>query len=358
MVNGNPLKSNAVWDPLQTLWFGPDNIPVPRNGGNGFSEDMRKHTLVQYGEIRTLINNIELLPAARTARSRFRYSSNKQRDDIIGLPMFLLGVYQKIYYAKTTTSYECLAFLWRSDSYLRVSRLYSLKNVSEAENAVRINRKKGLTTANQAFTFGIYIHRDDMINVDEAGIKLEHSSKKMGKCSLCGRGQQWVQFDTSGTDAFSFAAFIESILEDFPPGVDGNRKCFIMDNLLAHHNPLTLDAIVNTGHRFDFRAPYFPVDGPIKYVLNTIEMALSYQINNTIDQAKPLQTNHAKPLQIDHGKPLLLSPLRLLLQQNQSRLFLQQNRFDHGDPPYVEIEDSSPNQSSKSTVKKTNPWLN
>eukprot|EP00536_Pseudo-nitzschia_multiseries_P016277 jgi/Psemu1/45568/gm1.45568_g len=109
MVNGNPLKSNDVWDPLQTPRFGPDNIPVPRNGGNGYSEDTRKHTLVRYGEIGRLINNIELLPTARTTRRykrqsrelgrniRFRHSGNKQRDDIIGLPMFLLGVYRKIY---------------------------------------------------------------------------------------------------------------------------------------------------------------------------------------------------------------------------------------------------------------------
>eukprot|EP00536_Pseudo-nitzschia_multiseries_P018226 jgi/Psemu1/54655/gm1.54655_g len=217
MVDGNPLKSNDARDPLQTSRFGPDNIPVSRSGGNQYSEDMRKHTLVQYGEIGRLINNIELLPAARTSRR------------------------QK----------ECLAFLWRSyGSYLPVPRLYYLKNVSEAENAIGINRKKGsATTANQAFTFW---NLDDMINVDEAGIKLEHASKKMGKFSLCGRmaiagnqeGGRWVQFDTAETDVLSFAAFIESILKDLPPGVDGNRKCFIMDNLLAHHNPLTMDAIV------------------------------------------------------------------------------------------------------------------
>eukprot|EP00536_Pseudo-nitzschia_multiseries_P006690 jgi/Psemu1/15854/gm1.15854_g len=262
------------------------------NGGNGYSEDMRKHTLIRYGELGRLINNIESLPAARTARRykrrvrelgrnvQFRHSGNKQRDDIIGLPMLLLEVYRKIH--PKATRYECLAFLWRSyGSYL----------------------PKGSTTANQAFTFrNLYkrfqywtmdypfgiadICRDDMINVDEAGIKLEHANKKMGKCSLCGRiaiagnqeGQRWVRFDTVGTDVFSFDAFIESILEDLPPGIDGNRKCSIMDNLLAHHNPLTLDAIIDAGHRFVFRAPYYPVNGSIEYVFNTIEMALSYQI--------------------------------------------------------------------------------
>eukprot|EP00536_Pseudo-nitzschia_multiseries_P008116 jgi/Psemu1/19608/gm1.19608_g len=258
MVNGNPLKSNDVQNPLQTARFGPDNIPVPRNGGNGScSEDMRKeHTLIRYGELLgRLINNIESLPAAaRTARRHKRRVRELGRNKI----------------HPKATRYECLAFLWRSyGSYLPVPQLYSLKNVSEAENVIGINRNKGSTsTANQAFTFrNLYkrfrywtmdypfgiadIRRDDMIDVDEAGIKLEHANKKMGKCSLCGRvqqrgnyghgvnhtlkiaiasnqeGQQWVRFDTAGTAVFSFAAFIESILEDLPPGIDGNRKCFI-----------------------------------------------------------------------------------------------------------------------------------
>eukprot|EP00536_Pseudo-nitzschia_multiseries_P008717 jgi/Psemu1/21206/gm1.21206_g len=311
VVNGNPLKSNDVRDPLQTPRFGPDNVPVPRNGGNGYSEDMRKeHTLVQYGELGRLINNIELLPAARTARRykrrvrelgrnvRFRHSGNKQRDDIIELPMLLLGVYRKIH--PKATRYECLAFLWRSyGSYLPVPQPYSLKNVSEAENAIGINRKKGSTTANQAFTFqNLYkrfrywtmdypfgiadICRDDMIDVDEAGIKLEHANKKTGKCSLCGRVRQRGNYGHGGNHTLKMAIAGNqegrrwSILEDLPPEIDGNRKCFIMDNLLAHHNPLTLDAIANAEHRFVFRAPYYPVNGPIEYVFNTIEMALSY----------------------------------------------------------------------------------
>eukprot|EP00537_Pseudo-nitzschia_pungens_P001385 CAMPEP_0172378124 /NCGR_PEP_ID=MMETSP1060-20121228/69262_1 /TAXON_ID=37318 /ORGANISM="Pseudo-nitzschia pungens, Strain cf. cingulata" /LENGTH=146 /DNA_ID=CAMNT_0013105839 /DNA_START=815 /DNA_END=1256 /DNA_ORIENTATION=- len=100
----------------------------------------------------------------------------------------------------------------------------------------------------------------------------------MVKINLGYKGRRWVRFDSAGTDAISFAAFIESILESLPPGTPRNRKCFIRDNLLAHHNPLTLNAILAAGHRFVFRAPYYPVDGPIEYVFNTIEMALSYRM--------------------------------------------------------------------------------
>ena len=99
-------------------------------------------------------------------------------------------------------------------------------------------------------------------------------------------GRRWVQFDTAGTDAISFANFITSVLDDLEPGTPGNRKCFIMDNLISHHNPLTLTEILAAGHRFVFRAPFWPVDGPIEYVFNTIEMALSYRMYEirTVDE--------------------------------------------------------------------------
>ena len=36
-------------------------------------------------------------------------------------------------------------------------------------------------------------------------------------------GRRWVQFDTAGTDAISFANFITSVLDDLEPGTPGNR---------------------------------------------------------------------------------------------------------------------------------------
>jgi hypothetical protein len=59
-----------------------------------------------------------------------------------------------------------------------------------------------------------------------------------------------------------------------------------MDNLLAHHNQMVVQMIYAQGHRIVFRAPYWPVDGPIEYVFNTIEGALArrmYQIDGLND---------------------------------------------------------------------------
>ena len=59
-----------------------------------------------------------------------------------------------------------------------------------------------------------------------------------------------------------------------------------MDNLLAHKHPTVIHTILNAGHRFAFRAPYNPTDGPIEYVFDTIENALKlrlYEIYSHLD---------------------------------------------------------------------------
>jgi transposase len=37
--------------------------------------------------------------------------------------------------------------------------------------------------------------------------------------------------------------------------------------------------IIAAGHRIVYRAPYYPVDGPIEYVFNTIQEELTYRMH-------------------------------------------------------------------------------
>ena len=277
MVNGNPQKNSKVRPALKKPRYGPDNIPVPSLGGNGYSEEMRRHRVTEYQRIGgRRMDDTATLPSARTARRwrrrveqlgrnvRYCHTGNKRMTSgIFGFPLVLLAVYRKIF--PKATRYECIAFLYRSYSgALPIPRVYSLKNITDAENSIGLNRKKGSTTAYQAFTYrnllrryrywtmayphGIAdIARDDMIDVDEAGIKLENANRRMGKACLSGRvrdrgnyghgtnhtlkmaisgnadGRRWVQFDTAGTDALSFANFITTVLESLGPGTPGNR---------------------------------------------------------------------------------------------------------------------------------------
>ena len=68
MVNGNPQKNNAVRPSLESPRYGPDNIPVPSLGGDGYSEEMRVHALIVYDEIGRGIDDIDTLPSARSCK--------------------------------------------------------------------------------------------------------------------------------------------------------------------------------------------------------------------------------------------------------------------------------------------------
>ena len=53
--------------------------------------------------------------------------------------------------------------------------------------------------------------------------------------------------------------------------------------MTAHHNPAIVWAIIAAGHRVAFRAPFYPVDGAIEYVFNTIQQQLTYRMHEITD---------------------------------------------------------------------------
>ena len=64
-----------------------------------------------------------------------------------------------------------------------------------------------------------------------------------------------------------------------------------MDNLNTHHCEIISQVIHDAGHRIAFRAPYYPVDGPIEYLFNTLQAALTlnmYNIYNNDDMLRSL----------------------------------------------------------------------
>ena len=155
-----------------------------------------------------------------------------------------------------------------------------------------------------AYPFGIAnIRRRDMIDLDEAGIELSTADRKIGKAFVGKRvrqsglysrtdkwtillaiagdedGSRWLDYWTGeGTDGDRMVKFVRHILVDIGLGTNDRRRTFTMDNLSSHHGLQMATIIHNAGHRLAFRAPYYPVDGPIEYVFNTIQCAL--RINN------------------------------------------------------------------------------
>jgi hypothetical protein len=88
--------------------------------------------------------------------------------------------------------------------------------------------------------------------------------------------EQWIE---GGTTIERFYGFIDHILDDLDQNHTGRLFVFTMDNLSTHKNPLVMNQSLNTGHRYVFRACYWPVDGAVEYVFNTIQSKLRIYFN-------------------------------------------------------------------------------
>ncbi len=68
--------------------------------------------------------------------------------------------------------------------------------------------------------------------------------------------------------------FIDHMLHDMAQNHPGRSFVFTMDNLSAHTKNLILNTLLNSGHRYVFRAPYRPVKSAVEYVFNSIQSKL------------------------------------------------------------------------------------
>ncbi len=141
-----------------------------------------------------------------------------------------------------------------------------------------------------------------MINVDEAGFKIVNTNPSFGKtvlwlrCYLKGEynrekklncmmaisadlhyNMEWPNIwpqEEGGTDLFWVYVFFQRVIAQLAIDHTGQSFCFTMDNLNTHKHPIFLGLITGGGHCYLFCAPYWSVDGPIKYVFNTIHTKL------------------------------------------------------------------------------------
>lgn len=145
------------------------------------------------------------------------------------------------------------------------------------------------------------IDRRDLLDIDEAEFKVEHSNKKIGKvvrelqCDevrrynrdeksnllLCIGGDEndpilfHEMWEREVTTLFRFYSFVEESLEHLATHHPSHCFVFMMDNLNAQ--------IRNAGHGLVYRAPYWSLDGAVEYVFNTIHTKLQrrhHQIND------------------------------------------------------------------------------
>ena len=77
-----------------------------------------------------------------------------------------------------------------------------------------------------------------------------------------------------GTTITRFYDFICLILDALAAQFPEQRFCFTTDNLNSHKNPIILNMLHNAGQLYVFRASYWPTDGAVEYVFNTVQTRL------------------------------------------------------------------------------------
>lgn len=202
-------------------------------------------------------------------------------------------------------------------------QFHSHSQLVRGEQRLDIRMVRASTTAFQAFfpinlqkrdnywylpyPYGMVgIATDDTIDLDECGLFLEMSKRKYGKVFRGLRASQagpytrtdkvnllmailgdrnnpmrWeVMWTDGGTTIILFYHFLTRIINDLAQRYPGRCFTFTMDNLNSHKNPVITSLIYNSGHRLVYRAPYYAVDGPIEYIFNTIQAALTWQLGN------------------------------------------------------------------------------
>ena len=249
----------------------------PSRGGNPYSNDTRQLVLQMHFDGINLRNpppefaNLRLnhkFPCYETCRDWIQVfhstgdicpmiaTGNRHAvREISGLKLEWLALYRAV--LPKATLAECRAFLFNMDpneppySNSQVHRAEQLKAVS----CLRCSQN-GVYGRGEKVNLLLAISGDDVTPMRWS--------------------EMWMD---GGTTIMRFHTFIERILDDLDQRFPNRSFVFTMDNLSSHKNPLILNAILNAGHRYVFRAPYWPVDGAVEYVFNAIQTQLRIYFN-------------------------------------------------------------------------------
>ena len=322
--------------------------------GNAYSQDMRSLVLFiatnlnendhNVRNMLSLLRGEHVYPSSMTERRWLelherighvrpcRRSGNADAARMRGQDLVFLAMY-RTFYPKAKIA-EINAFLYRCNLRNPFWNFYHPSQISRAESLIGLTRKKGSTTAHQAYyprnlrkrwqywnlayPLGIAdIPRSKVIDLDECGVFLEtHANRSIGKSyiglrvreegvysksekwnlllAVCGEdgtaehaARRWADiWLEGGTTVDKMLEFVDNILEDIGHANEENFFVFPMDNLNSHKNVGVIALIHLYGHGVVYRAPYWPVDGAIEFIFNTIQSLMrgrAYEIYNEDD---------------------------------------------------------------------------
>jgi hypothetical protein len=265
--------------------------PHPSDGrGEAYSQDLRSFVMHLYHN-NQLVNN----PAVQQAQAMYQFPCNRTIRRYIQLEQELghvrpcrrtgnrrasvlrdhnivfLALYRVVF--PKCSAAQINAFLYRVNFGDVTFRFYTPSQITKAEIRIGLTRKRGSTTAFQAYLpinrrkrwlywnmpypYGIAdIRVEDLIDLDECGLYVETAGKKIGKAYLGSRVRQggnyqksekwtlllavagaaaaerWqMMWNDGGTTGDKMIEFIGIVMADIGQGTPARRRCFIMDNL-------------------------------------------------------------------------------------------------------------------------------
>lgn len=327
----NPLQQLRA--PLGTFTVAG---PHPSRGGNPYSDDVRYDVITRY-QLGLPLESPELdvlraqhPPAYPCYRTCERYiqqfqlvghfqpkqatGNHEATREIEGEAWPRLALYRRLHPEATIDMVR--AFLFNMDPTIAP---YCPSAIVKAEFFLNLKNKRSSTTCERAF-WPINLHKrdlfwtanyplgradirtQDMIDIDECGMKIEATNPRFGKCVSWERcwiqgaynrdrklnllmaiaadpainmewHDMWKQ-EEGGTTVFRYYVFLERIIQWLAANRPGRVYCFTADNLNVHHDQNIIDLIETNGHRYLFRAPYWAIDGPMEYIFNTLHVHL------------------------------------------------------------------------------------
>jgi len=346
MASPPPLQTSREYVPSPATRNGEPYSQDMRDLVKGLI-NKRHFTLSLYREIkRSGIN----LPSYRTIkrwqkewrerghnRAYRRSGGSRFGPRLHGKNLIYLALY-RLAYPKASHA-EINAMLYRMNYGNPDFQFFSHSMICRAEKRLGLTRKRGSTTAYQALLpknlllrFNYFnlpypqgvadIEARLQVDLDECGWEVSVANRTCGLsyrgnrvreegpyvkecknnllCGICGEegtdgapSRRWAEtWQNGGTTVERYLAFVNRILDDLGPGVEGKQYCFTMDNLRSHQSAAVAAAIHARGHRLAFRAPYYPIDGPIEYVFNTLQHEMTQRMPHIESETDFLRELH------------------------------------------------------------------
>ena len=189
-----------------------------------------------------------------------RQTGNRGSSVIRGEHLFLLTVFKKIYPHASRSEGACFVASHSTDG-----RVLTDAEVTRAMQLLNMTRKKGSTTAYQAFT-----------PADELG-SIE-------------RPRIWYDVNTErGTTSAKYEWFVENKLLNRLKR-DEPSRVFMHDNFVSHKTDEVYELFYRAGHTVVCRAPYLPDKAPIELVFNMLKNKIrrrAIQLHNSIAGKTP-----------------------------------------------------------------------